>query len=350
MKRALVWAPIAATALMMGLATPLVDAADPTSIQITAKPVAGTPLAQSGGHEVVLLPLSAGQRSTQTLHLVNTTDKTAAVVVRGVDGFTDTATGFGFTSVDKSPSADGNWITVSTPQLTLGPGEGRDVSFTVVVPEGVRTGEHLAGVAVYSPVTQASQTINQGNVSVQMIIQPQRVVGVQVNVPGEAVPAMAVSGARPVSTDAGIAIALTLANQGTAIAHGSGVLTVPSTGLRTQFPITAFVPGTGVDLQIPWTKSITAGQHDVAVQLFFDGNRTVNWSGTIDVSGTLLSKLQSDVATRSLAGTPAHRSWLSANLLWLSVAAAIVIIALAFVARPRRPRRVPVFVAAPSDR
>jgi hypothetical protein len=329
-----------AGAVLLATAAPANAATPPVSLQVSASPVPGTPLGASGGHSVILLPLAPGESSTQSLHLVNPQSAATAVVVRGVDGFTDAATGFGFTSVDQDVNTVGTWITVSTPKLTLEPGESRDVSFTVTVPTDARSGQHLGGVAVYSPVTQASEVTSDGKVSVQMIIQPQRVFAVQVEVPGDAIPRMTVSGVRPAATADGVALGIALTNSGTAIAQGRGVLSVPSTGLRAEFPIVAFVPGTSMELTLPWTRQVQAGQHDVQVQLFYDDDRTTNWTGTVDVSGETLSRLRSDLAEKTVVATPTQ-SWMQTNRWWLLGAVIVVIIGfLVALRRPRSHRRV----------
>jgi hypothetical protein len=308
-------------ALLGVLATPA-WAADSTP-QVAASAGADAPMGTAGGHQVIAISLQPGASSTQMVHVSNPHDKAALVKLRGVDVFTGASMGFGFTAVTESVHADGGWVSVPTSELTLGPGESRDVPFTINVPADARPGQHFAGVAIYTPVTTPNVTQPNGKVAVQMVIQPQRVIITKIDLPGQVSPQLTVTGARPVATTDGVALAVSVANQGTALASGSGVITVPSTSLRYEFNIEAFVPGTTAEVLVPWTKTVTPGQHDVQAQLIYDGDRSATWSGTIDVSGQTESQLRDDLIAKTPVSEVAAPSSSTSIWVWLAAAAAI---------------------------
>jgi len=118
---------------------------------------------------------------------------------------------------------------------------------------------------------------------------------------------------------------VSVANQGTALASGSGVVTVADTSLRYEFDIKAFVPGTTAEVLVPWTKTVTPGQHDVQAQLIYDGDRNATWSGTIDVSGQTEAQLRDDLIAKTPTSEVAPESSSTSISIWVWVAAAAAI-------------------------
>ncbi len=251
-----------------------------------------------------VLDADPGDTITQTILVHNERPYPVEAHIEGVDAFTRDATGAGYGTPGKAPVGTGTWIVVSTPVLTLQPGEELPVSFTVHVPESATPGQYLAGMSAFVPLEASSTTtvpVPENVADVRITLQGQRVIAVQVNVPGPAAAKLAVAGVRPVATPDGLALLLAMENEGNAFAKGTGTVRVESTGLRTGFDIDTFVSNTAIEYRVFWTEDVVVGVHDVAVQLRYDGKQ-VAWNGTVEITPGLASQLEDELADIRVVG------------------------------------------------
>ena len=160
-------------------------------------PRPGSQLAHDNGY--YLLHARPGASVTQTVHLTNNNPDAVDVRVAGIDGFTSTATGTTFTAPSKTATKTGTWIVVSTTELRMQPAEQRDVSFTVHVPPNAKPGQYLAGIGMWIPLATTPTTAPAGDhAGFAITLQGERVIAVEIVVPGPTSAKLVVSGVKPV--------------------------------------------------------------------------------------------------------------------------------------------------------
>jgi MYXO-CTERM domain-containing protein len=302
---------------------------------ITAVPAPGSQLAPRDGY--YLLHARPGAAVTQTVHLTNNNPDAVDVRVAGLDGFTSAATGTTFTAPSRTASKAGTWIVVSTAELRMQPAEQRDVNFTVHVPPNAKPGEYLAGIGMWIPLAAPQTTAPSGNhAGFSITLQGERVIAVEVVVPGPKSAKLEVDGVKPVVTSGAVGLQIAIANSGNALTRGSGVVTVEDTKLDYPFKINTFVSHTAIGYQVPWTKSIVAGDHAVSVRLTYDG-RVTTWNGTVSVTGAVKAGLE-HALRESTVGVPVrvHSSSSASSLFVVGLAAAAALVVGAVVLRRRR--------------
>jgi hypothetical protein len=265
----------------------------------------------------------------------NPNGQSLLVDIDGVDAHTAATTGAAYSPPGTAATHTGAWLTLTTRQVQLASGEHRIVAFGVRVPLGTPPGQYLAGISVAVPLSGQpdAPTLGAHAAGFSLALQAQRVIGVEVDVPGPMAPALTVSGARPGAGNNGLSVFVSVANRGNAFAHGRGVLTVGDTNTRATFTINTFVPGTNVDLAVPWSKTVVPGHHDVTVRLLYDGGRVTTWSGSFDIGSALQQQLEQQLHVAS--ATPASKgSGLPAG--WIALGLIVVTAAIALHLRRRR--------------
>jgi hypothetical protein len=262
---------------------------------LKAAPAAGSSLDPAGSF--YLLHAQPGDSFTQTVTISNPNDHQVTARVEGVDGYTAESTGASYSTPGTAPTRDGRWVVVSTPEIALQPGETRDVTFSVHVPEDATPGQHLAGLSMSVPVATPASSVAQGGAGATFAInlQGQRIIAVQIDVAGDAAPKLVVGGVKPEAGGEGVLLRIAIANSGNAFARGKGVVRVPDTKFQQAFDIDTFVSKTEINFPILWTKEVVSGSHRVSVKLTYDGDRVTTWNGTIDIVGETQAKLERDL-------------------------------------------------------
>lgn len=256
----------------------------------------GSMTAEDGGYYV--LDAAPGSTITQTIILRNDRANPLEARLEAVDAFTAATTGASYGAPGSQPSGTATWIVVSTPVVTLQPGEERAVDFTVYVPDDAGPGQYLAGMSASVPLPETAEpagTVPANASAFDITLQGQRVIAVEIDVAGDRRPTLEVTGARATATPDGLALLVGISNTGNAFARGNGTVEVADTGLAHDFEIDTFVPGTDIELRVPWTKDVVPGTHDISVQLRYDG-RLTNWNGTLEISPALQRRLEADLA------------------------------------------------------
>jgi Bacterial protein of unknown function (DUF916) len=239
------------------------------------------------------LLLAPGASVEQSVVITNQNAKAVLVDISGVDATTGASTGASYGSPGSKPRSIGAWISVEQRQIQLAPGERRTIAFRIDVPRDATAGQHLAGLSIAVPKSDAPRAAKPGTnqAAFEVSLQAQRVIAVEVDIAGPRAPELVVSGARPVAHGDSIDIELAIENRGNAFARGRGVLAVPDTGLRSEFPIDTFVSRTSIKMLIPWTRSARSGDHKVEVVLNYDDGRRAKWSGVLSIDEALRAEL-----------------------------------------------------------
>ena len=279
-----------------------------------------------------------GASVTQTVHLVNHNKHAISVRIAGLDGYTSDATGAAYTTPARTATKTGTWVVVSTPELTLQAAEMRDVDFTVHVPQNSQPGEYLAAVGLWVPLASSTTTVpGGGGAGFAVTLQGERVIAVEIIVPGPKRSSLVVTDVKPVAAPEGLRLQLGIANTGNAFTHGSGVVTVADTQLDFPFSIDTFVSHTSITYRVPWTRTVVPGVHQVSVKLTYDGHRITTWNGSIVIAGSLQRQLQKDLHDTKVGAPAPARDW-SRLLMGAGLLAVLVCGAGAFLLR-RRARR-----------
>ena len=151
---------------------------------------------------------------------------------------------------------------MSTPEITLQPGEARNVDFTVRVPANTAPGEYLGAARHVRAADDADDDrgpAGAGQATFGITLQGERMIAVEVVVPGAAKPNLQVS-----KRDAGgrrrRAWFSTSAWRmpATRSRRGSGVVAVDDTNTNVPFTIETFVSHTSITYRVPWTRTVDA--------------------------------------------------------------------------------------------
>jgi hypothetical protein len=186
------------------------------------------------------------------------------------------------------------------------------------------------------PKTTQATSVEQRRATFNVTLQSQRVIAVQITVPGPREPKLVVTGTRATTTPQGVALLIGLANRGNDFAKGSGTITVGDTGLETSFKIDTFVPGTEIQYSVPWTKDVVPGDHAVSVRLRYGDKKATNWDGSADISGSTRAQLESDLAATRVPDTKSDGGALPWPLIAGGLSAAILCVGGVLVLRRRR--------------
>jgi hypothetical protein len=306
---------------------------------VTANAAPGSRLAPNSHY----FKFSAGPGAsvTQTVRLVNHNKHTIDVRIAGLDGYTSDATGAAYTTPGEVAKRAGTWIVVATPELTMQSGESRDVDFTVHVPANAKPGQYLAAVGIWVPLASSTTTLPGGqHAGFAVTLQGERVIAVEIVVPGPAHASLEVSGVRPVAAPDGLRLQVAMANTGNAFTHGSGVVTVADTKLDFPFNIDTFVSHTAITFRVPWTRTVVPGTHPVSIKLTYDGNRVTTWNGSVVIGGTLQRHLQQSLHDNQVGAPAPARDW--SHLLLVAGILAVLACAAGAVWFRRRSRQAPV--------
>ena len=182
-------------ALVIGLAGALVPAASsatPADQPVFAvKPVTYDPKVPVTKSYFVL-DARPGTVIHDRVEIVNKGDVAGRAFLYTVDATTGETTGAVYLS-RRDPRRDvGSWLTLDADSVVLGPGERRDVSFTVRVPRALRPGDHLGGIVAEN----AALTKPKGKGPLQIKIRHLTIVAVQAQVPGPRIRRIDVAGVR----------------------------------------------------------------------------------------------------------------------------------------------------------
>lgn len=156
------------------------------------------------------------------VRVTNTGTATGTAHLYAVDATTGQTSGTVYRS-SQSPRQDvGAWVTLHTAVVTLAAGQSQVVRFSLLIPAGMRTGQHVGGIVAESDIQQASDTTSALRVNIQNLT----IVGVLVNLPGDRVDGLQVSRVTAGRQDGYQTLVLGLNNTGTSLLKPVGELTV----------------------------------------------------------------------------------------------------------------------------
>lgn len=263
------------------------------SVDFLVEPMPGSQTADRGGYFVV--DAARGARVRQRIALRNDSARPLDLRLRAVDALTGALGGASYGLPGEPRRATGRWISIDAPHVRLAPQATRVVPFTVSVPRDARSGEHLAGIAVWAP-RRTPRGRDDAVASVH--VQTRRVVAVQVDVPGPKTPRLVISGVDTAARPDGLYLEIGVSNRGTAMTTGTGVVTLPDEDFEREFVVDTFVPATSIRYPVSWTDRARTGEYRASVRIRYDGG-VARWSGTFTVGDGVIEELQRRGATHA---------------------------------------------------
>lgn len=312
--------------LLLIAAAPAATAQD-SDIDFLVEPAEGSQLAESGGY--FLIPTEPGSQVVQTLALRNDSAQRLPLRLQAVDATTGPYGGASYGLPGEIPERVGTWIELDEDSVTLPPGGSEHVDFRVNVPSDADSGQHLAGLAIWSPADEdeAGEAAGDDEAGASIQVQTRRVIAVQVDVPGPAGAELVISGVEPAARPDGLYFEIGIANVGTALTKGTGEIEVPSQDIFEVFDIDTFVPGTEIAYPVQWALSVPEGEYEARVLVEYEGGEAT-WEGTVVVGEGVRGELAErgvDVPGSSIP------LWM-----WLGAAGVIVAVVIAFLLFRRR--------------
>ncbi|MGH2821099.1 MAG: WxL protein peptidoglycan domain-containing protein, partial [Actinomycetota bacterium] len=275
-----------------------------------------------------------GVKVVQSLALRNDSSKPLALRLAGVDATTGPFGGASYGLENEPAARVGAWISLERTSVTLAPGESEIVDFEVEVPPDADSGEHLAGISVFSPAPDAeTEGAGEGEAGAAIHIQTRRIVAMQVNLPGPSQPELVISGVDAAARPDGLYLEIGMENAGRGLTKGQGFVEIPGEGFQQSFDVDTFVPGTSIAYPVRWTDSVPEGEYSARVEVEYEDG-VASWEGTFTVGRGVLEEL----AERGVEVPESSRpSWV-----WVAVAAGAVALAGLFLfwLRRRTPERV----------
>jgi hypothetical protein len=251
----------------------------------TVEPTAGSALSPRGDY----FSIESRPRRTVTQYLAIRNDARRPLGIRlaAVDAKTAQLGGVAYALASEKRRRVGGWMRLATRSLTLGPRETRRVSFTLTVPAGASSGEHLGGIAVWSPVSPTpARSRRAGKARPTIVVHTRRVIAVLVRVPGPAAPLLAISGVEPAARADGAYLLIRIANRGSAMTKATGSVVLPDEGFRRRLVLDTIVPATSIAYPVRWRRRPSDGEHDVTVDLRYGGRRAT-WEGSFRVGESI---------------------------------------------------------------
>lgn len=173
-----------------------------------------------------------------------------------VDTATGNTGGISFRMRQDPVELAGTWIKPASDTVTLNPGTGAMVGFTVMVPDGVRAGQHIGGLVLESQGTEVVVNEPEGENKAAFVVdvQTRSAMAVQVNILGTAVSQIDVTGLRLGGHNDQQILYLQLRNSGNQMLKPTGTIKVLNSNGDTvqhlRFTLGAFLPDSDIEYPI----------------------------------------------------------------------------------------------------
>lgn len=280
--------PVAVLCALLSIVTPSALAQESDGTSFVAEPAPDSQTAPEGGY--FLLETTPGETVEQSIGLRNDSDEELTLHLAAVDATTGQLGGVSYALADETATGTATWIGLERSAVTLQPGASEFVSFDVAVPEGARSGQHLAGLSIAVPSEgDDADEAGEGEAGASIDVQTRRIIAVQVDLPGPAEPELVVEGVTPAARPDGLYLEIAIENRGRKLTKAEGVITVGEDFER-EFSVDTFVPGTSIAYPVKWPVADSDGRHQAVVELRY-GDETAEWEGSFEVGEETLEEL-----------------------------------------------------------
>lgn len=287
-----------------------------------------------------------GGTRKEVLRVTNLTSKPIDVEIRAVD--IGTAAAGGLEYGEGPPRGDGRWLTVGSPEITLGPRADRDVPITLRVPRDASGGEHYAGIVAVDPgAVRDAKKPRPGGGTVNLRFVSRLALPALIRLPGPTTSEIVVSNPKIVSNPSGSYVSIDLENTGNVrIPSTRGRLTVEQSGrivIDQNVALEGFVPKTRISLPLPFTGQPVRDDYRITGVLRPEGAKNVDVDLSVDFGDKEAENLEE--ATGEAPESGGIPAWL-----WvlLGILALALLLALFLVFRRRRSDPAPAPTANPT--
>lgn len=209
--------------------------------------------------------------------VINVGGRAGGVSLYATDATTGQTSGAVYQSAQQPRRDVGAWVRLAQRHLTLGAGQNRVVAFKVVVPRGVRGGQHLGGIVAVPDQPRAVLTKKRGKAAFRVQVRAEAIIAVQLNLPGRRTRRLAITGISAGGQPGYQTLMLGLASTGTALTKGAGELTVrDSSGhrrLQRSFRLDTFVPRTQISYPVQVRgRALGAGRYVATITISAAGH------------------------------------------------------------------------------
>ena len=245
-----------------------------------------------------------GQTLSGRVRVVNTGSATGSARIYAVDATTGATSGASYLTDSDRRTDVGSWTRLSIGRVRLRPREARIVSFTVRVPRGVRSGDHLGGI-VADPGVQQGRAVRRNKSSFRINVRTLTVIAVEAQLPGKRTPQMTLQGVTAGGLKGYQQIFLGMRNGGNILYKGSGSVVVSNMDGKklkaSRFVLDTFVPQTQIRFPVLIKgKALPAGEYRATITVHYAG-RTVTGTFTFKIGNKELAQVFGSKAT----GAPA---------------------------------------------
>jgi hypothetical protein len=244
-----------------------------------------------------------GAPVTGKLQVTNTGNRGGTVRLFAADATTGQTSGTVYLTSGEKQRDVGAWVRLPARRLELGPGEKRVVPFTVAIPAGASTGQHVGGI-VAETAERATGPKSKGKANVQITVRNLAIVAVQVNVPGPRVSKFSILSVHAGGRKGYQQVFVRMCNDGNVMGKPSGSIVIEDpkgkSVLDERFQLDTFLPHTTIDYPVNISKrALDVGTYSTRVELDFaggNGKQTVRSSPKFQVTAANVSQVFTSAA------------------------------------------------------
>jgi hypothetical protein len=227
-----------------------------------------------------VLDLRPGATVTEKVRVSNVGSATGTLKLYAVDATTGQTSGTVYESSATAKHDAGKWISLGTRRLTLRPRESRVVTFTLRVPTGARTGDHVGGIVAENE--QLTKPIGSKS-AMQISIRHLTVAAVVVRVPGLAAARLNIQRVAAVGEHGYQFLRLDLGNGGNVMIKPTGRLLLRNGSGKTivnkQIRLDTLIPHTQIGYPVSVPTALSPGRYSGLIVLSYGNRVLVNGQG-----------------------------------------------------------------------
>lgn len=224
-----------------------------------------------------------------------------------VDATTGQTSGAVYLNQDDPRKDVGAWITLGAQELTLNPGESQIVSFQMIIPGSVRSGQHLGGI-VAENLTPAGTTptpnANKNTGTIQINVKNLTIIAVQVNLPGSPIEHMSASGIQAGGEDGYQRLLVGLNNTGNVMLKPSGTLQVTNAQGQNignfSLKLDTFLPQTSIDYPVAINgPALGVGDYQAILNLTYGHGQALHYTTKFSITQQQVTQVFSSNQTQA---------------------------------------------------
>jgi hypothetical protein len=241
-----------------------------------------------------LLHAHPGEYLQEQMRVTNAGNITGTAKLTPVDATTAQNSGIVYLNPGSARRNVGSWVTMSTQEVTLAPGQSKVVALGVSVPQNASSGQHVGGIVAQDMALQHT-TSSSGTNTFQIAIQHVTIVPIELILPGPRIEQLVAKGIQIGGYNSAQTVNINLQNTGNAIVKPSGTLQVTDTNgtVLQKFTITMdmFLPQTSINYSTyVQGKALGVGYYLASVQLNYGNGQFLNYATNFAITQQQLQR------------------------------------------------------------